>query len=202
MLECNARRCNMHIAYRTAHPGPHAPWRHRAGTWLRHMVCLGCMHACILPLGNLATRCMTSARASCSARRARAAVQHSASRWGRPFGSDKERSTHTLHSGRMRRTPYTTRRSMRAPHCARRPSAVPQRATYHTTAQGRASHARRTHQRRAARDRAALERDGAILHAHHAAAVGVLRTSRRSHAYCNRPRTPSADTPPNRASPH
>jgi hypothetical protein len=34
----------------------------------------------------------------------------------------------------MRRTPYTTRRSMRAPHRARHPSAVPQRATYHTTA--------------------------------------------------------------------
>jgi hypothetical protein len=167
----NASRCNVHIAYRTAHPVPHAPWRHGAAAWLQHIACLD---ACTLPLGNLATRCMTSARASCSARRARAAVQHSASRWGRPFGNGFETSTHTLHSGRMRRTPCTARRSMRAPHRARHPSAVPHRATYHTTARGRATRAGRTH-RLAVRDRAALERDGAIVHANHAAVT--LRTA-------------------------
>jgi hypothetical protein len=32
----HARRCNMRIAHRTAHPVLHAPGRHRAATWLRH----------------------------------------------------------------------------------------------------------------------------------------------------------------------
>jgi hypothetical protein len=123
----------MHIACRTAHPVPHAPWQHRAATWLRHIVCLD---ACILPFGSLATRCTTSGGASCSARRACAAVQHSASRWGCPFGNRFERRVHTSLSGRMRRAPYTNRRSMRAPHRARHLSAVPHRATYHATARG------------------------------------------------------------------
>jgi hypothetical protein len=91
-----------------------------------------------------------------------------------PLRQRFKRSTHTLLSGRMRRTPYTTRRSMCAPHRARHPSAVPHCATYHTTARGRATRAGRTH-RLAVRDRAALERHGAIEHAHHAAEV--LRTA-------------------------
>ncbi len=90
----------------------------------------------------------------------------------------------------MRRTPYTTRRRM---HLARHLSAVPHGATYHTTARGRATRAGRTH-RLGGRDRAALERDGAILHAHHAAVV--LRTSQRSHAHCNRPTHPVRRHPP------
>ena len=39
--------CTSHTA--PAHPVPHAPGRHRAATWLRHIVCLD---ACILPLGR------------------------------------------------------------------------------------------------------------------------------------------------------
>jgi hypothetical protein len=90
--------------------------------------------ACILPLGTLATQCMTSAGASCSARRARAAVQHSASRWSRPFANDSNRVLTRSTPAACGRTPYTTRRSMQVLHHARRPSAVPHRATYHTTA--------------------------------------------------------------------
>jgi hypothetical protein len=49
--------------------------------------------------------------------------------------------------------PYTTCRSMRAPHRARHPSAVPHRATYHTTA--RVQHAKQRITRRCATGRAA-----------------------------------------------
>ena len=138
----NASRCNMHIAYRTTHPVPNAPGRHRAATWLPHMVCLD---ACTLPLGNLATRCMTSARASCSARRARAAVQHSASRWGRPLANDSKgvltRSTPAACA--VHRTPLTAacvRRTVRAIHrpCRTAQHTIPRRA-------GRATRAGHTH---------------------------------------------------------
>ena len=78
--------CTSHTA--PAHPVSHAPGRHRAATWLRHMVCLD---ASILPLGTLATRCMTRSSSACSARLARAAVQRSSSRWGRPFANDSTR---------------------------------------------------------------------------------------------------------------
>ena len=106
----NARRCNMHIAHRTAHPVPHEPWWHRA--------------ACAAPC---------------------------------------------------------------APSIGR---AAPRNIPYHGA--GRATRAGCTH-RRAARDRAALERDGPVGHGNHAAVA--LRTSRRSHAYCNRPRPPTPAPP-------
>jgi hypothetical protein len=124
MYHADARRCNMDIACRTAHPVPHAPWRHRAATWLRHIVCLD---AYILP--------------PC------------------------------------------------APSIGR---AAPRNAPSHGA--GRATRAGRTH-RLGVRDRAALERDGPIPHAHHAAAA-ILRTSRQSQGYRNRPRIPSTDTHP------
>ncbi len=176
----NARRCKMHIASRTAHLVPHAPYR--AAT-LRHIVCLD---ACILPFGNLATRCVMSAGASCSARCACAAVQHSASRWGCPFGNDSKRvRTRSAPAPcAVHRTPYyTSCRSMPAPHRARHLSAVPQRATYHPTRPDRA-----------VRDRAAPERDGAIVHANHAAQATKNRVLHTAGA------APSADTRPNCAS--
>jgi hypothetical protein len=88
-------------------------------------------HATLADATRNASRCtMQIAGVSCSAHRACSAVQHSASRWGCP--SAAIRKAYTLHAGRMRRTPYTTRRSMRALHDARHVSAVPHRATHHT----------------------------------------------------------------------
>jgi hypothetical protein len=123
--------CTSHTA--PAHPAPHAPWRHRAATWLRHMVCLD---AHILPLGNLATQCMTSAGASCSARRARAAVQHSASRWGCPFANDPTGvlTPSTSAACAVRRTPLAAacvRRTVRAIHrpCRAAQHTMPRRGT-------------------------------------------------------------------------
>jgi hypothetical protein len=155
---CNMRRTPMQRATRTDATRIDATWRcntQRAASLHAHRIphgafCTACtlakrsrymasahsvprMHASFRSEG-LATRCMTSARASCGAHRARDAVQHSASRWGLPLRQRFERHTHTLHSGRMCRTPNTTRRSMRAPHRARELPAVPHRATYHTTA--------------------------------------------------------------------
>ncbi len=77
--------CTSHTARRIVyrmHLGGTRPLR-GFGTWYASM------HASFR-WETLATRCMTSAIASCSARRARVAVQHSASRWIRPFGNDSK----------------------------------------------------------------------------------------------------------------
>jgi hypothetical protein len=123
--------CTSHTA--PAHPAPHAPWQHRAATWLRHMVCLD---ACILPLGNLATQCMTSAGASCSARRARAPLCSTP----RPDGAApsptirNEYSHPPLRPRAVRRTPLAAacvRRTVRAIHrpCRAAQHTIPRRGT-------------------------------------------------------------------------
>jgi hypothetical protein len=139
---------------------------------------------------------MTSARAS---RSARAAVQRSASRRGRPFANEPKgvltRSTPAACAAHRRPLAAAcVRRTVRATH-------RPCRSAQHTTpwrgdaqlALG-ATRVGRTHQRRGVRDRAALERDGAIHHAHHAAAV--LRTADAAAPIAIGRRTPSADTRP------
>jgi hypothetical protein len=138
--------------------------------------------------GTLATQCVTSAGASCPAR----AVCNTPRHDGIAQDYKKVLTRSTPAPCAAHRTPLTAacvRRTVRAIHrpCRTAPA-------HHTTARGRATRARRTH-RRAVRDRAALERDGAIVHVHHAAVV-ALRTSRRSDAHCNRPTHPVRRHPP------